>query len=468
MTSATPKTVDVIVVGAGLAGLTAAYRLAKQGVDVVVLEADQRPGGRVLTAEYDAMYAEAGGAVVTGDEELLVALLEEVGIDQRELVELGLHGVDFTVGSRILHMARMDGRLGSPADVLHALRFGLATWCEQPHPLPPATPSLFLAYRRAIREIGSMAPQIEVPYRPDLHPEWDETSFGRFLDGFHPHLKHYFDLQLTVTSGASADHISLFWGIVTFKWNLEGGFYWVRGGMSRLPIALAQALGERLVLGSQVLSVNRTEPVEVVARSTDGERTLTARSVLIATPPAQASELTRDLPKDKEAALRQAPLGAYLPLHLRFSSRFWLKRWSSTYLNTSGMVFHDLVDATRGQAGTDGILMCFIGGPTAAELMTTSDEKVLEHVLRDLERLFPSAPSDLLGYRVFRWRNAIPYFPPNHARALELLRAPDGPRYFCGDYTQGAGMHDAVLSGELAARAIAQSLREPALDSVGH
>ena len=110
-----------------------------------------------------------------------------------------------------------------------------------------------------------------------------------------------------------------------------------------------------------------------------------------------------------------------------------------------------MVDATRGQTGTSGVLNAFIGGPEAARLINAAESEIIAEVRRDLGIIFPDCENEIIEARVFRWNEAIPYLDPETGHRLEELRRPEGRIFFCGDYTQGAGINDAVVSGQFAA-----------------
>jgi protoporphyrinogen oxidase len=445
---------DVAVIGGGIAGLTAAHRLAAAGVEVVVLEAADRPGGRIHTVGYGPLYAEAGASVVTAEETATLELLGELGIDALE--ELGPHGVELFVGGRRVTLSRLDGRLGGWRDVAGLVRLYRALRATG---LPRRRLWRLLgAQRRAMDEIARLAATIEEPYHPAATPRLDEGSFGAFLARFDPGLGELFDLGLRVTAGAPSDRISLFWGLVTFHWNLDGSFYWLRGGTSVLPEALAAGLGERLRLAAPAAEVIAGEPVEVRYHSGGQPRRLRARAVVVAATPEAAAALVPGLPAWKRRALGAVRFGAYLLVHLRFARRFWAAGIRSGYMNCAGVVFADLVDGTRGQAGDEGILVAFLAGSDARRCLELGDDEVLAVVLADLDKVFPGHGGGLLEARVFRWPRGIPYFPPGYGPTLEALRRPVGNLYFCGDYTEGAGVHDAVVSGERAAGEVLAAL----------
>src|SRR5262249_52567141 len=106
---------DVVVIGGGIAGLVAGYELQKQGFDVLVLEAQSYPGGRVRTVHSNGYHAEAGGAVITEEEVETLALLKELSVGP--LIDLGLHGSDLFLGRKTVHLTGLDGKIRRPRDL---------------------------------------------------------------------------------------------------------------------------------------------------------------------------------------------------------------------------------------------------------------------------------------------------------------------------------------------------------------
>lgn len=445
---------DSLVIGGGIAGLTAAHTLTDSGLDVLVLEANDYPGGRIRTIHYENVYAEAGALVVTEEEQETLTLLRNLDCDS--FIELGLHGAEIFFKKKILHLSRIDAKVKNFADIVGLFRLLAAGLLDFGRTLPMPGPRLYLAYRRALRAMREQSEKIEFPYKPYLHKKADQMSFGQFLDRFNPDLRPFFDLQLKVTAGALSDEISLFWGLVTFHWNVDGKFYFLRGGTSVLPKAIASSLGDRLMLGIKVLSVVDKPPCAEITFACLCEETHTAqaKTVVMATPPNSVINIVKGLETRKKNAFAGVRFGAYIPVHLYCRSRFWEKQISTGYLNCAGLVFADLVDATRGQPGSSGVLIAFIGGPEAARLINAPESEILAEVRRDLSIIFPKSESEIIEARVFRWNEAIPYLDPKTDHRLEELRRPQGRIYFCGDYTQGAGINDAVVSGRFAANQI--------------
>lgn len=444
---------DVVVVGGGIAGLTAAYELERSGLDVIVIEAESQPGGRIRTVSHGLLYAESGAMVVTESETQTLALMKELALDS--LIDLGPQGVDLCIGRRAVHLSRLDGRITKPADAFSLFRLFLAALANRGGTMPRPGMGLLRGYRRALKAMEEQTRLITFPYRPDAHPEWDGETFACFLNRFHPALPAFADLQLKVTAGALSDQISLFWGLVTFHWNTFEGFHWIRGGMSRLPDAVAARLATRPILGARVRTIEPGEPARVSADCDTGSLEVSANAVVFAIPPSQVLRVVASgLEGWKREALAAVPFGSYIPVHLRCRSRFWSSVIRSGYMSCADTVFADLIDASHDQPGVEGVLIAFIAGPEAGRLVDAPDEAIVAEVMRDLSPIFPESADQVIETRVYRWAEAVPYYPPHFAATLEDLRRPQGNLFFCGDYTQGAGVNDAVVSGQVAAREV--------------
>lgn len=440
-----------------MAGLAAALQAKRAGLEVLVLESRDRPGGRLETRNYGSLYAESGAMVVTDDEPETLELLRQFGLGS--LVALGEHGIELFLWGRHARLTRLDGRVERLADWLSLYRFLLASLRGRAKGEPLPSLALLRGLRRAVEQIRVEAERVAFPYVPDEHPGWDTRSFAAFLSDFHPGLIPYFDLQLKVTAGDLAERISMFWGMVTFHWNVNSHFYWIRGGSRALPEAMAAELGDSLVLGAEVTEIRAPGQPIVRYRLGTTSAEVRPRAVIVATTPSRALAAMKDLDSRKRSALSKVPFGAYIPVHLLCRRRFWSDRIRTGYMNCAGLVFADLADGTREQPGEQGVLIAFIAGPEAKRLVDAPEGEIITEVRRDLERVFPGCWPEVLRSEVFRWPEGIPYFPENYGPILRDLREPWGSVFFCGDYTQGAGINDAVISGQLAAGQVVARLR---------
>jgi protoporphyrinogen oxidase len=448
----------VLVVGGGVAGLVAAHDLQKRGFDVVVLEAQNYAGGRIRTIQSNGYHAESGASVVTDQETETMDLLKELSVGP--LIDLGLHGTDLSFGRKTVHLTRLDGRVNSPRDLWSLVSLAAAMAGSGNGHLPG--PSLLRGYRAALKAIEEEQSFLQYPYEPSARPNWDTSTFAEFLDRFHPGLRALVDLQLKVTAGEVSDRISLFWGLVAFNWNVDGKFYWFKNGTSSFPLALAERLGNRLRLGWRAEQVTADGVVRVQAGNKSRDGLLSANAVIFAVPPSAVLPIAEGLSRGKREALARVQFGSYIVIHFVCRTRLWSGKIKAGYLNCATTVFADVLDSTKGQDGEAGILSCFIAGPEARRLIDATDGAIFCEVMRDLEKVFPGFVQTTIDCSITRWREAIPYFHPGYGQLIGELKKPEGRFFFCGDYTQGAGIHDAVVSGLRASEEVTHFLSKNA------
>jgi len=213
-------------------------------------------------------------------------------------------------------------------------------------------------------------------------------------------------------------------------------------------------------LNSRVMSVKSGSDVRVEYEDQTGRKTLSAKSVILAVPPSVVLRIVDNLDSDKKEALAAVPFGSYIVVHFICRKNFWAHKIKGGYLNCATTVFADILDSTRGQKGKGGILTCFIAGPEARRLIDASDSAIVAEVERDLGRVFPGAREEITEHLITRWREGIPYFHPGYGQLIQVLQQPQGRLFFCGDYTEGAGIHDAVVSGLRSSKQVTQFLSD--------
>ena len=450
---------DSVVVGAGVSGLTAGCALADAGKDIVALEANDYAGGRVKTERYGSLYAEAGGMIVTDEDTAALQMLRDFSIPLTP--PWGHHGSEMFIADEFVTL-NGRGDDSKNLDTIVAIARKLANEPRGEVKLPVFSESRFVeAYNEVLRLIKNESKLIDFPYVPDLREKWDTLTFAEFLDSFDPHLRAYFDLQLKAIAAESVDLISFFWGVITTQWNADNNFYAIEGGTDRLPRALTAKLDERVLLNVPVKTVTSSNNGLVrVCYLKDRElKEIRARTVIMATLPKTVRKLVSGLDNEKRDSLSRVTFGSYIPVHLRFRERFWEESIKTGYLNCAGLVFADIVDATRDQNEKGGILICFIAGSDARVLINVSDSVILKLVLRDFEKVFPGKASQVIEARIFQWPDAIPYLTIGYASIFADIQRPHGNIYFCGDYTLGAGLNEAIYSGQVAALEVIDRLQ---------
>src|SRR6478735_2497518 len=237
---------DVVVIGAGAAGLTAANQLKKAGLSVAVLEARDRVGGRLWTDVIEGAMLEIGGQWVSPDQEALIETIEELGL---ETFDRYREGDSVYVGP--------NGQ---------AKRF-----TGEMFPVSPETERIIA---EITDELDAMVAEID-PDRPWAHPkaeEWDTVSWEAWLraktddDEAVRNLAfptgsamltkpvHAFSLLQSLLMAASAGSYS---HLVDADFILDKR---VVGGLQQVPLLLAERLGDDVFLGSPVRTLEWTDP----------------------------------------------------------------------------------------------------------------------------------------------------------------------------------------------------------------
>ncbi|HJR75607.1 MAG TPA: NAD(P)/FAD-dependent oxidoreductase [Nitrospiraceae bacterium] len=435
---------SICVVGAGLAGLAAAFRLRHQQATVTVLDARDRVGGRVLTIREEfagGQHAEAGADFIDEGQEEICRLVRALGLDLIPILRTGF-GLAYSQRDRMVQVSRSSLVWNRLAGVLQPLILDYR-WSEERWDGVVA------------KRLGSLS---VADWMKNVHLPRDVSGMLRSLRGFF--LADPTDLSLLslvdqLASGTPG----------------RGRMYRIRGGNDRLPLALAATLGDDVRLRHEVLTLAQTNAgVLLTVRTASGEeRVVRAHYAILAVPATKIRSLKFDpaLPPSQRSAVTRLRYGPVTKTLLQCDRRFWRGRGRPLAYGTNlpvGAVW----DGNEEQKAKAGILCLMAGGSASAEVQEILEKNGPAGLLRRLDWLGDSQAAVLATHTVSWERDpwaggGYAVFDPGYDPALrQWLARPHGRILFAGEYTsfrwQGY-MNGAIESGLRAAAEVEALIR---------
>jgi monoamine oxidase len=414
---------DVIVVGAGFTGLSAADALASAGLDVIVLEARDRVGGRVEAMAFaDGVAMDTGGQFICDEMRNVMALTRRFGLSLTETPLKGAFLVQPQSFAGTGSSFAESGRIRARANRIDPRDPGIAgltagEWLARQSD-PPGAKASYQAMVEGLwcRPIGEI-------------PLWYLIDNDR----------------RTISNGNELQ-------------------YFIEGTIHAAATALAATLGQRLQLGTPAVHIARVDGSVSVMTGNGG--VLTARQVIIAVPPVMAARIAHepDLPKPLAGALSAWKSGTVIKALVRYERPFWRDRGLSgmvMWRDTLGLFACDVSSAKT------TALVVFAGGPLAVEWSTKGTAFIEAEMRRRLVEALGEAAADVTGLLIRDWVGDV-WSGGGYSDVIadlqaydaeEILRAGAPPVHFASSelaLSFPAYIEGAILAGrEAAARVIA-------------
>lgn len=446
---------QVVVVGAGIAGLVTARRLRAEGVEVIVLEARDRVGGRTLNVVgASGAVGDLGGTWVGPTQNRVVALAAELGLEIFDQVD--------------------DG------DALYYGQGRLSTYSDSgPTGGAPNDPTLLADLALVVTLIDRMSTEVPVdaPWDAPKAQEWDDQTLATWLaaNTVNPQIREVASAAFNALVGAETRECSLLYAL----WYVAcAGDENTPGTFERLINIREGAQARRFVTGAQSLSlrmaaqlgdaVRLSSPVRFIGQRETGVTVVSdtvvveAERVVVAAPPALAARIDYSplLPQARDFYAQHSPQGHLAKVEVVYPTPFWRAA------GLSGAVVSDtgpgkiVYDATP-KDGRVGTLLVFVGGDAARQYAGRPQE-MRDAVVANLVTYFGAEAASPAETTVQEWGGQQwSRGGPVHVLGAgvltqyrEAIVAPVGRIHWAGTETAGywhGYMDGAVRSGERAA-----------------
>jgi monoamine oxidase len=442
--------VDVVVVGAGFAGLTAARRLKVRGVSVLVLEARDRVGGRSVNHFLgDGQPIDVGGQWVGPGQDRLLALAGEMGV------------ATFPTYNRGWHLLLYRGRLLRHRGLI-------------PPAIPPNVLADFLQAQLRLDRMARLVP-LDRPWRAKLAPQWDSTTLDSWMRRSVYTAGGRALMRMATTAVFSAEpgdlsllHVLFYTHSAGLSRSLMKAQQWrFVGGSQEVAVRLSKALSDDIRLSAPVRSIETTRDGAVVTAAGLQAR---CRRVVVAVPPVLAGRIDYSpaLPADRDHLTQTAPMGSVIKILAVYDHPFWRERGLSGQASGDEGLVRVTFDNTP-PSGSPGVLVAFAEAGDARQLARLSTAQRRSEVLQCLRRYFGEQADDPVEYiekdwTSERWTRGCygAFFPPGVWTGYgPALRRPIGPLHWAGSETSQtwAGyIEGAIRSGERVADEISDDI----------
>ncbi|MEE9129577.1 MAG: protoporphyrinogen oxidase [Phycisphaerales bacterium] len=456
---------DVIVIGGGISGLTAAWRLKQAGIDVCVLESEHEVGGAMRTERRDGFLLEKGPFNVIVRDGAFERLLKDLG-NEIEVIEAARIAAQ---ARYVLHDDRLYKVPSNPLDLV-------------------TTPLLTLGGKaRLLRGlVASRRPRadddsIDNTARRRFGPQVADRLVSALCVGIFAADSRDLSLSACLPSAAEIDTQSRsplgFMIAKHLRQRRNGktrrrwrGLISFRQGLGELPKILAAQLRQELFPSCRALSIRKVGRRYEISCSIEGGIGPTFRTghLVLAVPKSATATLLVDVAPEISEHIKVIPSSGLVVLNLGFERGHvghpldgygFLVPATSSSFPLLGVLWADSV-FERHAPPNRRLLRVFMGGSRRPDMLTKRDKELVDiacTALRDLLRL----TSEPLLIDVCRWPDAIPQYRPGHVQRVvqinQQLRQHPG-LHLIGNYLDGISINDCVRTASRAASEIARHI----------
>jgi monoamine oxidase len=437
----------VIILGAGLAGLSAAYELKKAGHQVTILEARTKPGGRVRTMREnlaDGFHAELGAARIPDNHEWTLKYVKEFGLDLAPFYPTQLDTFNF-MRDKLVRI-----KPGSPPDI-------------NLFPAKLSPKEMALGYEGLFEQtLGNKIPltQDRKNWPAKELQQFDNMTVSDYLrkEGWSP--------DVSEVLGFSAFNNLSMLEVLRVLGNGHGtkSQFKIVGGNDQLPKAFASRLADSIMYGSPATRIEQTESgIDVFYKQFGEVKKISGDKLICAIPNTMLRmlEVSPTFSSHKTKIINEMAYGSLTRYTFQIGKKYWMEQGLNGfgYSDVGGEIWHPTFD----NVGTRGLLQLYLYGPPSQQVSAMTPSQQEDFGITQVNRVFPGLRKYLEGVFVHCWDNDP--WTRGATRIIQLgkvvefhrnMSTPERHVHFAGEHTSTymAYMNGAIESGIRTAKEI--------------
>ncbi len=454
---------EVIIIGAGISGLTTAFLLKKAGLNVTVLEFQDEVGGTMKSKRINGFLVEFGPNSALETTPLLKQIVDEVGISNEMVYANEASNKRYILRSGKLHQIPMKppeffkSKLWSWRGKLRVMLEPFHSRAKNPTGDPFWEETLAQFVRRRLGQEFldyTINPFVAGVYAGDPEKLGVKSAFPRL----YALEEKYGGLIAGTIKGAKERKKREEKSKVTAK------MFSFINGMGTLPKAIANYLGSSIILNAKVKSVKKSGDKFLIEFEKEGRvETLSTEVVVISTPAYATAEIIKELSEELSQALKKIYYPPVTEVVFGYKKEqvgiepdgFGFLIPEKENRKILGTLWNSTIFPQRAPEGYVEFTT-FVGGTRQPELALKSDDELVKIVSDELKDIMKVSGEPEFVW-ISRWEKAIPQYNVGHLKIMdqiEKFEEENAGIYFCANYRGGIAVGDCVMSAEKTANKI--------------